>query len=212
MTLDVADPGDPPPHRFVSLHDLEPNAVAREVDARIHLRLDALARLLADRGAVAHLPPRPRGGGLSGVAEAAADLTVYAQRGAAPEALAAVGVLPALSGVCTALLLRAMDATPDEPPWVVESVRWALWREPPRLDADPVHVALGGALSRWLVTGRNPLSVAELAGLAGVEPAVVRAEERGRLPVTVMLFGGRREGIAAAHALPWLADRRIPNL
>ena len=126
----------------------------------------------------------------SGLALTVADLTRWAQSGDTADWGGPEGAEDALLEVGEALWSRPIDAGSDG--WTVGDLRAALADDDPH---DPVRLAVGCAVARWLIASGQPVTTGELAALASVTVG------RGRR-------GGRsrrhrpRAGAAVEHRVP----------
>jgi hypothetical protein len=205
------------------LADLDPAALGADAVGRVLRRLERLAIPLSpgvalrwdggpDPDARRPLPPSPAA---SGLAMTVADLCRYAQRGVGagsgldwPDETCAGD---ALMEVGEALWSRPVDEGESDSGWTVDELRAAL-----RADgepADPVRLAVGCALARWLVYGGRPVTTGELAALAGVTRGLVQQlAAAGEVATAVEVEGRARVAyVAADEARRWLAARGAPG-
>ncbi len=76
---------------------------------------------------------------------------------------------------------------------------------------DGVRVALGCAAVRWTIGDGGPVTVPELAAMAGVTPGYVRQEVGGGRIALLRATREARNRVAAREARRWLALRGVPG-
>jgi hypothetical protein len=206
----------------VRLADLDPAAVGREAVDRILRRVQRLALPLSpgvDLRVTGGLNPDPAARPLflapahaaSGIALTVADLTRYAQSGDVSDWGSPAGAEDALLTIGEALWSRPIDATAADG-WTVDDLRAALASDDE--PDDPVRLAIGCAVARWVVWRGEAITTGELAALAGVTPDAVRQaikraqlaatnEPRGRATVAVYPADEVRRWLGARGAAGW---------
>ena len=186
------------------LSTLSPSAVGRDAAERVLRRLSRLAVPLSP-GVTLALPHADAAA--SGLALTAADLTRWAQSGDTADWGGPEGAEDALLEVGEALWSRPIDAGSDG--WTVDDLRAALADDSdPR---DPVRLAVGCAVARWLIASGQPVTTGELAALASVTVGrVQQLAAHGELETTVERRGSASVAlVAAAEARRWLAARGV---
>ena len=185
------------------LSTLSPEAVGRDAAERVLRRLGRLAVPLSPGVTLAlpHADPAA-----SGLALTAADLTRWAQSGDTADWGSHHGAEDALLEVGEALWSRPIDAGSDG--WTVGDLRAALADDDPH---DPVRLAVGCAVARWLIASGQPVTTGELAALASVTVGrVQQLAAHGELETTVERRGRASVAlVAAAEARRWLAARGV---
>ena len=186
------------------LSTLSPEAVGRDAAERVLRRLSRLAVPLSP-GVTLALPHADAAA--SGLALTVADLTRWAQSGDTADWGSHHGAEDALLEVGEALWSRPIDAGSDG--WTVDDLRAALADDSdPR---DPVRLAVGCAVARWLIADGQPVTTGELAALASVSTGrVQQLAAHGELETTVERRGSASVAlVAAAEARRWLAARGV---
>lgn len=186
------------------LSDLDPAAVGLAAAERVLYRLSRLAVPLSP-GVTLDLGRHPAPGS-TGLALTVADLCRYAQTGATGDWGDDADAEGALLEAGEALWSRAID---DDGGWTPADLRAALAADDD--PTDPVRLAVGAGLARWLVWCGTAVTTGELAALASLSPVGVRqAAARGQLTTTVEQVGDvRRAMVAAPEARRWLAARGV---
>ena len=188
----------------MKLSTLSPEAVGRDAAERVLRRLGRLAVPLSP-GVTLALPHADAAA--SGLALTVADLTRWAQSGDTADWGGPEGAEDALLEVGEALWSRPIDAGSDG--WTVGDLRAALADDSdPR---DPVRLAVGCAVARWLIADGQPVTTGELAALASVSTGrVQQLAAHGELETTVERRGSASVAlVAAAEARRWLAARGV---
>ena len=186
------------------LSTLSPEAVGLDAAERVLARLSRLAVPLSP-GVTLALPHADAAA--SGLALTVADLTRWAQSGDTADWGGPEGAEDALLEVGEALWSRPIDAGSDG--WTVGDLRAALADDSdPR---DPVRLAVGCAVARWLIADGQPVTTGELAALASVSTGrVQQLAAHGELETTVERRGSASVAlVAAAEARRWLAARGV---
>ena len=185
------------------LSTLSPEAVGLDAAERVLARLSRLAVPLSPGVTLAlpHADPAA-----SGLALTVADLCRYAQSGDTADWGSHHGAEDALLEVGEALWSRPIDAGSDG--WTVDDLRAALADDDPH---DPVRLAVGCAVARWLIASGQPVTTGELAALASVTVGrVQQLAAHGELETTVERRGSASVAlVAAAEARRWLAARGV---
>ena len=150
------------------LSALSPAAVGRDAAERVLRRLSRLAVPLSP-GVTLALPHADAAA--SGLALTVADLTRWAQSGDTADWGSHRGAEDALLEVGEALWSRPIDDGSADG-WTVDDLRAALADDDdPR---DPVRLAVGCAVARWLIADGQPVTTGELAALASVSTGRVQ--------------------------------------
>lgn len=188
------------------LPDLDPDALGADAAARVLRRLSRLVAPLSPlalhtRGEAAE----------SGLAWTVAQLTRWAQSGALGDWEDHRDAADALLTVGEALWSRPVDEEDASHGWSVADLRAALAGDDE--PSDPLRLAVGAAVARWLVCEGEPVTTGELAALAGISGDGVRqAIKREQLAATTERDGRTsRSLIAAEEARRWLAARGAPG-
>ena len=185
------------------LSTLSPEAVGLDAAERVLARLSRLAVPLSPGVTLAlpHADPAA-----SGLALTVADITRWAQSGDTADWGGPEGAEDALLEVGEALWSRPIDAGSDG--WTVDDLRAALADDSdPR---DPVRLAVGCAVARWLIADGQPVTTGELAALASVSTGRVQQLAGTELTTTVERRGSASVAlVAAAEARRWLAARGV---
>lgn len=187
------------------LSTLSPEAVGRDAAERVLRRLSRLAVPLAP-GVTLALPHADAAA--LGLALTVADLTRWAQSGDTADWGSHRGAEDALLEVGEALWSRPIDDGSADG-WTVDDLRAALADDDdPR---DPVRLAVGCAVARWLIADGQPVTTGELAALASVSTGrVQQLAADGELETTVERRGRASVAlVAAAEARRWLAARGV---
>jgi hypothetical protein len=189
----------------VRLSTLSPEAVGRDAAERVLTRLSRLAVPLSPGVtlALSHADAAA-----SGLALTVADLTRFAQSGDTADWGSHHGAEDALLEVGEALWSRPIDDGSADG-WTVDDLRAALAADDdPR---DPVRLAVGCAVARWLIADGQPVTTGELAALASVSTGrVQQLAADGELETTVERRGRASVAlVAAAEARRWLAARGV---
>ncbi|MDO9016120.1 MAG: hypothetical protein Q8S73_12610 [Deltaproteobacteria bacterium] len=144
----------------------------------------------------------------SGLALTIADLCRYAQSGDTADWGADAGAEDALLTVGEALWSRPID---EDSGWTVDDLRAALAEDDE--PADPLRLAVGCAVARWVASQGGALTTGEVAALASLtHDAVRQAVKREQLAAPVEQVGSvRRAMVAADDARRWLGARGVPG-